>query len=107
MFSWMSTFGGFAIAAIYLLISVGALRGLQSADKRWALYAACLVGGLVTAGAIFGAVYKATSPTKYAPYAAVVILVVGLVLAGVMPKAPKGTADFSGLSEADQGPIKV
>jgi len=26
MFSWMSTFGGFAIACIYLLISIGALR---------------------------------------------------------------------------------
>jgi amino acid transporter len=107
MFSWMSTFGGFAIAAIYLLISVGALRGLRAADKQLQLYAACLVGGLVTAAALFGAIYKVTSPTVYAPYAAIVILVLGLIAAGLMPAAPTGTADFSGLSEADQGPLKV
>ena len=43
MFSWLSTFGGFAIAVIYLLISVGALRGLRdvgqasgrSTSPRW------------------------------------------------------------------------
>jgi amino acid transporter len=107
MFSWMSTFGGFAIAAIYLFISVGALRGLRTVDKRPQLYAACLVGGVVTAAAIFGAVYKVTSPTVYAPYTAVVILIIGLVAAGMMPTAPSGVADFSGLSEADQGPVKI
>jgi drug/metabolite transporter (DMT)-like permease len=107
MFSWMSTFGGFAIAAIYLLISVGALRGLRAADKQMQLYLACLIGGLVTAAALFGAIYKVTSPTVYAPYAAIVILVIGLIAAGLMPAAPSGTADFSGLSEADQGPLKV
>src|ERR1035437_4592038 len=107
MFSFMSTFGGFAIAVIYLLISIGALRGLRSADKRWQLYSASLVGGVVTAAAIFGAIYKVTAPTVYAPYAAVVVLIVGLVLAAAMPKTPKGTADFAGLSEADQGPLKL
>ena len=107
MFSWMSTYGGFAIAVIYLLISVGALRGLRSANKRWQLYLSCLVGGAVTAAAIFGAIYKVTAPTVYAPYSAVAILVVGLVLAAMMPTAPKGTADFSGLSEAEQGPLKI
>ena len=107
MFSFMSTFGGFAIAVIYLLISIGALRGLRSADKRWQLYSASLVGGVVTAAAIFGAIYKVTAPTVYAPYAAVVVLIVGLVVAAAMPKTPKGTADFAGLSEADQGPLKL
>ena len=34
MFSWMSTFGGFAIAVIYLLIAVGALRGLRDKESR-------------------------------------------------------------------------
>ncbi|HQU25571.1 MAG TPA: amino acid permease, partial [Acidimicrobiales bacterium] len=72
MFSWMSTFGGFAIAVIYLLISVGALRGLRHDDKRWQLYLAAGVGIIVTIGAIYGAVYKVTAPTVYAPYAAVV-----------------------------------
>ncbi len=107
MFSWMSTFGGFAIAAIYLLIAVGAARGLRNRGKSWALYLACLVGGVVTAAAIYGAIYKVTSPTVWAPYAALILLAIGLVAAGLMPKAPSGIADFSGLSEAEQGPVKL
>ena len=92
MFSWMSTFGGFAIAAIYLFISVGALRGLRDRGKAWALYLACLVGGVVTAAAIYGAIYKVTAPTVWAPYAAIAILVVGLIAAWFMPQAPSGVA---------------
>jgi amino acid transporter len=107
MFSWLSTFGGFAIAVIYLLISIGALRGLRSGEKQVQLYAAALVGGVVTAGAIYGAIYKVTSPTVWAPYTALIVLVIGLVAAFMVPDAPKGTADFSGLSEADQGPLKI
>jgi amino acid transporter len=107
MFSWMSTFGGFAIAAIYLLIAIGALRGLRNRGKAWALYLACLVGGVVTAAAIYGAIYKVTSPTVWAPYAALILLAIGLLAAGLMPKEPSGIADFSGLSEAEQGPVKL
>jgi amino acid transporter len=107
MFSWMSTFGGFAIAAIYLLIAIGAVRGLRNRGKSWALYLACLVGGVVTAAAIYGAIYKVTSPTVWAPYAALILLAIGLVAAGLMPKSPSGIADFSGLSEAEQGPVKL
>lgn len=107
MFSWMSTFGGFAIAVIYLLIALGALRGLRKAGKTWQLYLASLVGGLVTIAAIYGAIYKVTSPTVWAPYVGTIILFVGLVAAGAMPKSPKGLADFSELTEAEQGPLKL
>ncbi len=107
MFSWMSTFGGFAIAVIYLFIAVGALRGLRASGKSWKLYFACLVGGLVTIAAIYGAIYKVTAPTVWAPYSAIAILILGLVVGSVMPKVPIGIADFSGLNEAERGPIKV
>jgi amino acid transporter len=107
MFSFLSTYGGFAIAVIYLLISVGALRGLRSAGKGIQLYLAAIVGVAVTVAAIYGAVYKVTAPTVYAPYAAVIVLVVGLIASSMMPKAPSGVADFAGLAETDQGPIKV
>jgi len=107
MFSWMSTFGGFSIAVIYLFIAVGALRGLRSSGKMWQLYLASLVGGLVTIAAIYGAIYKVTAPTVWAPYAAIAVLAIGIIGAGMMPKTPSGTADFSGLSETDQGPIKI
>jgi amino acid transporter len=107
MFSFMSTFGGFAIAVIYLFISVGALRGLRSSGKRWQLYLACLVGGLVTIAAIYGAIYKVTAPPVWAPYSALGVLVAGILVAIVMPISPKGTTDFSGLNEAESGPVKV
>jgi hypothetical protein len=48
-----------------------------------------------------------TKPTVYAPYTAVVILILGLIVAGIMAATSSGTADFSGLSEADQGPLKI
>ena len=107
MFSFLSTYGGFSIEVIYLMISLGALRGLRVAGKSWQLYLASLVGTLVTAAAIYGAVYKVTAPTVYAPYASVVVLVAGLIASAMMPEAPRGTADFSELSDADQGPLKV
>ncbi|MHB8826114.1 MAG: APC family permease [Acidimicrobiales bacterium] len=107
MFYFLSTYGGFAIAVIYLLISVGALRGLKSADKAWQLYSASTIGILVTAAAIFGAIYKVSAPLIYAPYAAIVIFVIGLIASSMMPAAPTGTADFSGLSEAEKGPLKI
>lgn len=107
MFSWMSTFGGFAIAVIYLLIAVGAVRGLRASGKTWQLTLACLAGFLVTAAAIYGAIYKVTAPTIWAPWSAVVILVVGLIAAAVMPTAPRGSADFTGLADAERGPVKI
>lgn len=107
MFSWMSTYGGFAIAVIYLLIAVGALRGLREHPSKAKLYVASTVGFLVTAAAIFGAVYKVTAPTVYAPYTAAIVMIIGLLAASVMPKAPEGIADFSALSGSEQGPQKL
>ena len=81
MFSWGSTFGGFALTIIYLLMSIGALRGLRDSAKPWAVYLASAVGIAVTGAAIFGSVYHVTAPVIYAPYAALALLVLGLVLA--------------------------
>jgi amino acid transporter len=81
MFSWGAGFGGFALAVIYLLMSVGALRGLRDHDKPWAVWLAAIVGIVVTAGAIYGAIYKVTAPAIYAPYAALGILVIGVIVA--------------------------
>lgn len=81
MFSWLAAFGGFALAVIYLLMSVGALRGLRDHERPWAVWLAAIVGIAVTAGAIYGSVYKVTAPTIYAPYAALGILVIGVIVA--------------------------
>ncbi|HTJ67785.1 MAG TPA: APC family permease [Actinospica sp.] len=83
MFSWGSTFGGFALAVIYLLMSFGAIRGLRDHSKLWAVYLAAVVGIVVTGAAIFGSFYHVTAPVIYAPYAALALLVLGLALAFV------------------------
>jgi amino acid transporter len=80
MFSVLAAFGSFAMACIYFLLCVGAFRGLADHPKRWAVVLASSVGMIVTAAAIFGAVYKVTTPVIYAPYAAVVIFLAGLAL---------------------------
>ena len=63
MFSWGSTFGSFALALIYLLLAVGAVRGLRDHPKRWAVWLAVIVSLLVTGGAIYGSIYKVSRPT--------------------------------------------
>ena len=78
----------------------------QVASERQ-LYLASLVGGVVTIAAIYGALYKVTAPTVWAPYAAISILILGLIVALFLRFEPKGTADFSGLSEVEQGPVKL
>ncbi|QUQ63806.1 APC family permease [Kutzneria sp. CA-103260] len=93
IFSWGSTFGGFALSVIYLLMSVGAIRGLRDHRKPWAVYLACTVGVLVTAAAIFGSVYHVAAPTIYAPYAAIGVFVVGLVVSAVRRPASVPVAD--------------
>jgi amino acid transporter len=81
MFSWGAAFGGFALTVIYLLMAVGALRGLRDHERPWAVWLASIVGILVTAGAIYGSIYKVTAPTIYAPYACLGILVIGVIVA--------------------------
>jgi amino acid transporter len=82
MFSVLSAFGSLAMACIYFLLCVGAIRGLADHPKRWAVYLAAVVGMLVTGAAIFGAIYKVTAPVSYTPYAAVVIFLIGLAVVG-------------------------
>ena len=111
MFAWGSTFGGFALACIYLLMSVGALVGLRDHARYGLVVLAAIVGGLTTAGAIFGALYKVPSPTIWAPEAAIGIFVIGLILAYVMPGKPgtgtRAAEEFAGLAAADQAPQKL
>ncbi|HKS98697.1 MAG TPA: APC family permease [Rugosimonospora sp.] len=107
IFSWLSTFGSFALGVIYLLMSIGAIRGLADHPRRWAVYLAAAVGIVVTAAAIFGSVYKVAAPTIYAPYAAVAVFVAGLVLAYANPGRAPATPEFAGLAEVDQGPVKL
>jgi amino acid transporter len=107
VFSWLSTFGSFSLGVIYLLMSVGAIRGLADHPRRWAVWLAATVGIVVTASAIFGSVYKVAAPIIYAPYVAIAVFVVGLVLAFVHPGRAPAHTEFTGLAESEQGPVRL
>lgn len=107
VFAWMAALGGFSLAIIYFVMSIGALRGLADHPRRWAVYLAVLVSLLVTGAAIFGAVYKVQEPTIYAVYTALGILAFGVILAFVSPgNAPSGH-EWDDLAESEQGPQKL
>jgi amino acid transporter len=79
VFVWCSTYGGFALLVVYLLMSVGALRGLGGSEGRGGIVIAAILGIAISGAAIFGSFYKVTSPILLAPWAAVIWFVVGLV----------------------------
>ncbi len=106
LFSWMSTYGGFALTVIYLALALGAIRGLKDHASQGRLWAAVIVASLVSGGAIFGGLYKVMEPTLSAPLAALVVLVLGLI-AGFSLPVKTGMDDFSGLTASEQGPQKI
>jgi len=86
IFSWASTYGAFALVVVYALMSIGAVvDGFAGRDRLTVgLIVAAIVGFAISAGAIFGAIYKVPSPTKLAPYYAIVVFVVGLVISFIV-----------------------
>jgi amino acid transporter len=80
MFIWLSTFGGFALVVVYLGMSLGAFRGLSDHPNRAGVVVASLVGIAITAGAVFGGVWRVEGPLKLVPYAVLAWLVLGIVV---------------------------
>jgi amino acid transporter len=81
IFGWMSTFGAFALVAVYLMMSVGSLFGLRDHPNRVGLWIAALIAIVVTGGAIYAAFYQVKSPTLLAPIYALVLFGIGLIAA--------------------------
>jgi amino acid transporter len=98
MFVWGSTFGGFALIVVYLLMSVGALRTAPASEGRNGVRVSAVIGILVTAGAIFGSFYKVTNPTILAPWLAVVLFGIGLAATGLFPGRPAASMRLADLS---------
>lgn len=107
VFSWMAALGGFALAIIYFVMSLGAVRGLADHQQPWKVYLAVAVSLLVTGAAIFGAVYKVPAPTIYVVYTTIAILLASLVLAFVSPGVQPSGHEWDDLTQADQGPQKL
>jgi amino acid transporter len=98
MFAWGSTFGGFALIVVYLLMSVGALRGFaQTSGLNW-IRVSAVIGILVTGGAIFGSFYKVTNPTILAPWFALVLFGAGLAATGLWPGRKAASVHLADLS---------
>ena len=93
IFMWCATFGGFALLVVYLLMSIGALRGLGDDEGRTGLILAAILGIVITAAAILGSFYKVTSPTLLAPWSAVIWFALGLLyMAAVKGREPASRA---------------
>ena len=98
LFAWGSTFGGFALVVVYLLMSVGALRSFSGAEGRARIILSAVVGILITAAAIFGSFYKVTAPTIYAPWFALGLLVIGFASTYVLKARQSASTQLADLS---------
>ncbi|MDR2984047.1 MAG: hypothetical protein LBV34_04320, partial [Nocardiopsaceae bacterium] len=108
LFAWGSTFGGFALVVVYLLMSVGALRNFgRRSDGRVRLIIAAVIGIVITGGAIYGSFYKVTSPTVYAPWGALALLVVGFASTFVLRARQAASTQLADLSAAGTGDSPV
>ncbi len=103
LFAWGSTFGGFALVVVYLLMSVGALRNFWRGEGRVRLVIAAVLGILITGGAIYGSFYKVTSPTIWAPWLALALLVIGFASTFVLRPRQAASTQLADLSAAGAG----
>jgi hypothetical protein len=62
------------------------------------LTVSAVIGILITAGAIFGSFYKVTSPTIWAPWLALALLVVGFISTFVLHARKSASAELADLS---------
>jgi amino acid transporter len=78
-FSWMAGIGGTGLAVMYFAISAAGIRGLWEHVSRPKLVVAGAAGMLVATGAVFGAVYKASSPLNTVPWVIGTWILLGLL----------------------------
>jgi amino acid transporter len=98
LFAWGSTFGGFALVVVYLLMSVGSLRSYASSERRVSVIISAVIGILITGGAIYGSFYKVTSPTIWAPWFALGLFAIGLASTWVMRSRKAASTQLADLS---------
>jgi amino acid transporter len=80
IFLWGAAFGSFALAVVYLLLSVSGLVGLRNAEGYGGVVVASIVGIVGLSAAIFGAFYEVPSPTVLASWYALIWGVIGLIV---------------------------
>lgn len=95
MFGWMAGFAGTGLALMYLAVSAAGVRGLWNSVNRVKLVVAATAGILVSAGAVFGALYKAPSPLNTVPWALAVWTGIGVVWALIVARRTAPTENES------------
>lgn len=103
IFAWASTFGGFALVVVYLLMSVGALVGLRDHPNYTGVAIASIVGIALTGGAIYGSFAEVPSPTILAPIYALIWAGVGLLYMLVVRGREPARMALSDLSTGEEG----
>jgi amino acid transporter len=98
LFAWGSTFGGFALVMVYLLMSAGSLRSFARSGRRVSVAVSAVLGILITGGAIYGSFYKVTSPTIVAPWFALGLFVIGLASTWVLRARDAASTQLADLS---------
>jgi amino acid transporter len=98
LFAWGSTFGGFALVVVYLLMSIGSLRSFAQSERRVSLIVSAVLGILITGGAIYGSFYKVTSPTILAPWFALALFVIGLASTWILRARESASTHLADLS---------
>lgn len=92
-FGWMAGFGGTGLALMYLAVSAAGIAGLWRHVSRAKLVLAGAAGILVAAGAVFGSVYKATSPLNTVPWALGIWIALGALWSVIaLRRRPSPTA---------------
>jgi amino acid transporter len=105
IFIFGATFGGFSLLVVYLLMSVGALRGLADIPNKVGLWVAALLGIAITGGGIFGSFYKVTSPTLVGPWAALAWLALGFVYMTVVKGRAPASQALADLHSGEGTPV--
>ena len=100
LFAWGSTFGGFALVVVYLLMAVGSLRNFAASPGRVRLVVSAVIAIAITAGAIYGSFYKVTRPTIYAPWIALAVLVIGFASTFVTRARRPASSELSDLTKS-------
>ena len=88
---------------VYLLMAVGSLRSFGASPGsagRVRLVVSAVIAIAITAGAIFGSFYKVTSPTIYAPWIALAVLVIGFASTFVTRARRSASSELSDLTKS-------
>ncbi|HEU5265852.1 MAG TPA: APC family permease, partial [Jatrophihabitans sp.] len=97
---WLSGFGIFALLVVYLLVCVGAPRGLRDHATPVTVWICTVLGAALACGAIFGAFYKVTAPLVWTGWTALILFAVALIVSFVVGRG-RTLADLHSGEEDD------